>query len=464
MKKKILVLGSGAREHAIASKFSESNKVSEVFVLPGNDGIGIDFSVSKAKDFEDLLNFIKNNQIDLVFVGNEQYLVEGVVNFLSKKGIHVIGPTKESAQIESSKVFSKNLMIEHGIPTAQYQRFENIDNALEFIKMIDTTGTNNNFCPKFPIVIKADGLAAGKGVLIAHNLDEAETFVKGILSGEMFGTAGNEIVIEEYLYGEEISVFAFCDGENFVSTIISQDHKKEFDDDLGLNTGGMGAFAPVSKFNHLKKKIDDIVFEPVLKAMKKTGFPFIGVLYAGLMISPSNKNEHNTKDHVADCPIINVIEFNSRFGDPETQVILPLLENDLFEVCEAILEKKIKNISLKWKDKYAVAVVMASKGYPRNFEKGHQILINKSLLKDKKLKIFYAGVESEKIAGNDFRIDGDKKDMEWINLKNSGGRVLSLVAIDDTLEKSINYVYKNITSIKSDNLRYRNDIGVKGLE
>jgi phosphoribosylamine--glycine ligase len=459
--KNILILGSGGREHAIAKKFSESSHVDKIFVIPGNDGInsvgsgfirsavGSGFIRSANADtFQEIHEFIKENEIDLVFIGNEQYLADGIVDYLAsvesivpidtRKNQSVssnpphstlIGPTQSAARIESSKVFSKNLMKKYNIPTAFYESFDDIERALEYIQD-----------KAFPIVLKADGLAAGKGVLIARDRGEAEVFIKEMLSGEKFGDAGREIVIEEFLEGEEASVFAFCDGENFVSTIFSQDHKRAFDNDEGLNTGGMGAFAPVDKFAHLKDEVDRLVFEPILRAMKEEGCAFVGVLFAGLMICP-----HSTL-HSPHSKLIKIIEFNSRLGDPETQVILPLLENDLYELCEAIANKKIHEVKLKWKKKYAVNVVLASKGYPETFEKGHEIDIHPDLFTDPKLHLYFAGVKKN----NDI-------------LTNNGGRVLSLTCLNDTLQSAINYIYTKLPLIKSDILRYRNDIGAKGI-
>ena len=421
----VLVLGSGAREHAIAKKIKESDKVAEVYVLPGNDGI--DFLIGNGKwemgsDFDEIYDFILQKEIDMVFVGSEQFLADGIVNYLSERSIKIVGPTKEAAQIESSKVFSKELMKKYNVPTAFYEVFDDIEKATKFIQD-----------KEFPVVLKADGLAAGKGVLIANNKKEAEVFIREMLSGKKFGASGERIVIEEFLNGEEASIFAFCDGENFVSTIFSQDHKRAFDNDEGLNTGGMGAYAPIDKFAHLKEEVDRQVFTPVLDAMKKEGCLFVGVLFAGLMIYEDN---------------INVVEFNCRFGDPETQVILPLLENDLMEICDAIVNKEINKINLKWRERYAVTVVMASIGYPENFEKGHEIFVGEELYSDNKLNLYFSGVKEDK-ARNCF--------------VNSGGRVLSLTCLDETLEKTIDYVYRKIKLVKSDILRCRKDIGRKGL-
>ena len=427
--KNVLVLGSGGREHSIAAKFKESKHINKVHIIPGNDGLKKDFIVKElaVTEYETFFNevylYIKENLIDLVFVGNEQFLADGIVNFLNQKGIKVIGPTKEAARIESSKVFSKDLMKKYNIPTAVYESFCDIYKALEFIQT-----------SRFPLVLKADGLAAGKGVLIAETKNEAEDFIKDMLSGKKFGNAGKEIVIEEFLNGEEVSVFAFCDGENFVSTIFSQDHKRAFDNDEGLNTGGMGAFAPVDKFIHLKSKIDNEIFLPVLKAMKQENCPFTGVLYAGLIIDNDD---------------VRVIEFNCRFGDPETQVILPLLENDIYELCELMLNKKIFEAKLEWKQKYAVTIFLASIGYPEKFDKGHEIFIDPNLYSDEKIKLFFAGVKDS------------GEDNYFLN---NGGRVISFTSLDDSLKSTIDYAYSKISLIKSDILRFRKDIGKNGLQ
>jgi phosphoribosylamine--glycine ligase len=419
----VLILGSGGREHALAFKFQESPSVNKVYVMPGNDGIAQDYSCVSIRSFDKIYDFILENQIDLVFVGSEQYLADGIVDYLNQFDVAVIGPSKEAAQIESSKVFSKNLMLKYNIPTASYKTFCDAIQAIDYIKS-----------QKFPLVIKADGLAAGKGVLIAQNEAEAAEYVVDILSGQKFGTAGNEIVLEEFLSGEEVSIFAFCDGKSFVSTIISQDHKKTFDNDEGLNTGGMGAYAPVDKFHHLKDRIDREIFTPVLKALSLENKPFKGILYAGLIIETTATKENN----------IRVIEFNARLGDPETQVILPLLENDIFEICKAIIEGTVNKVALKWKDKYAVNVVLASIGYPEDFEKGHLIQIPTEVSNTPNLHIYFSGVV----------IDSD-------GIKNSGGRVFSATAIDDTLESAIEYCYSKISLVKSDILRYRTDIAGK---
>jgi len=415
----VLILGSGARENAIAKKFNESCHVKNIYVIPGNDGIKKDYEIYPGDDFESIYKYIVEKNIDLVFVGNEQYLADGIVNYLSQYHVKIIGPTQAAAMIESSKVYSKDLMKKSSIPTAYYEVFTDPEKAINFIRN-----------KTYPIVIKADGLAAGKGVVIANTFVDAENIINAIFKRNMFGRSGERIIIEEYLSGEEASIFAFCDGENFVSTVFVQDHKRSLDNDEGLNTGGMGAFAPVDKFATLKQSVDDIVFAPILKAMKAEGTPFEGILFAGLMITDDK---------------INVIEFNCRLGDPETQVLLPLLENDLFDICEAILNKKIGTIELRWKKNYALCVVLASKGYPESFEKEQIISIDNTLFEDKKLQVTFAGI----------------KDDNGV-LRNSGGRVISLTCLEKSLIDSVKYVYSKIALIKSDILRYRTDIGKKG--
>lgn len=422
MLKNILILGSGGRENAIAEAFVKSSKVSEIYVMPGNDGIAKNFKTLPQQDFDGIYGLIKEKNIDLVFVGGEQLLSEGIVDFLSQKGIKVVGPTKAAAQIESSKAFAKNIMKKYNIPTAGYEVFTDFSNAVSYLKN-----------KEYPVVLKADGLAAGKGVLIAETFIEAETYLKDILLNKKFGNAGSSVVIEDFLKGEEASVFAFSDGVDFVSTIMAQDHKRAEDNDRGPNTGGMGAYAPVDKFKHLKGKVDEEIFKPVLEAMNKEGYPFKGILYAGLMIY---ENE------------VSIVEFNCRFGDPETQAVLPLLKTDFYDISEAIVDNRISSIKLDWENKYAVNIVLASKGYPEDFQKGLAIDISPEVFSDSKLKIYYAGVKYSSALNS---------------LVNSGGRVLNLCCFHDTLEKAVNYAYNKINLIKSDILRFRTDIGKKGI-
>lgn len=418
---KILLIGSGAREHAIARAL-KADQEHQIIVSPGNAGIALDFPCISLKAFQDIVDYAKENEIDYVFVGNEQPLAEGLADVLSMNQIPVIGPSQKAALIESSKVFSKNLMKKYNIPTAEYQVFEQYDACLEYLKTAN-----------YPQVLKADGLAAGKGVLIVFDYQSAEDALKLLMLDKKFGDAGNQVIAEEFLVGEEASVFAFCDGEHFISTIFAQDHKAVYDDDKGPNTGGMGAFAPVDKFAHLKEKVDQLVFQPILDGMKNEGYPFVGVLFAGLMI-------HQDK--------INVIEFNCRLGDPETEVILPLLDCRFNDLCLAILQKRVHEFDLKWKKQYAVTVVCASEGYPESFDKGNPISIDPEI-KEYSGCIYYAGVSQNPQINE--------------GLVNSGGRVLCATALEDNLKKSIDTAYQMVKCIHFDNKYHRTDIGKKGL-
>jgi len=424
--KNVLIIGSGAREHAIADAFKRSKGIGKIYVSPGNDGIKKDFEcfsteVTDAdKPFAELIEQIKEKKIDYVFVGNEQALSDGIADELENAGIPVVGPSQKAAMIESSKVFSKFIMKKYHVPTADYQVFTAHKEALEYL---------NN--AHYPVVVKADGLAAGKGVIIASDFAEASEALKLIFLDKKFGSAGNQVIIETFLKGEEASIFAFSDGQHFVSTIFAQDHKAIYDGDKGSNTGGMGAFAPVDKFSHLKEKVDREIFKPVLDGMKAEGTPFKGVLFAGLMI---DKDE------------INVIEFNCRLGDPETEVILPLMKTDFALLCEAIIQKQIDQIELEFINQYAVTVVSASSGYPESFEKGNPITINQTI-ENYQGQIFYAGVKQS----------GDY-------LVNNGGRVLCATALADTLKQAIDTAYQMTACISFSNRYYRKDIGQKGLE
>jgi len=424
--KNVLIIGSGAREHAIADAFKRSKGIGKIYVSPGNDGIKKEFEcfstevTDKDKPFAELIEQIKEKKSDYVFVGNEQALSDGIADELENAGIPVVGPSQKAAMIESSKVFSKFIMKKYHVPTADYQVFTAHKEALGYL---------NN--AHYPVVIKADGLAAGKGVIIASDFAEASEALKLIFLDKKFGSAGNQVIIETFLKGEEASIFAFSDGQYFVSTIFAQDHKAIYDGDKGPNTGGMGAFAPVDKFSHLKEKVDREIFKPVLDGMKAEGTPFKGVLFAGLMI---DKDE------------INVIEFNCRLGDPETEVILPLMKTDFALLCEAIIQKQIDQIELEFINQYAVTVVSASLGYPESFEKGNPITINQTI-KNYQGQIFYAGVKQS----------GDY-------LVNNGGRVLCATALADTLKLAIDTAYQMTACVSFSNRYYRKDIGQKGLE
>jgi phosphoribosylamine--glycine ligase len=417
---KVLVVGSGAREHAIAEAFRRSSKIDEVIVTPGNDGIGMEFPIVELKGFEAIKEYVGKNRIDFVFVGPEQPLAEGLTDYLEQNNIKVVGPSKAAAQIESSKAFAKKIMQKYKVPTAAFKTFTEYAKADEYLRNCS-----------YPQVIKADGLAAGKGVIIVNNTSEADTALKEIMLEDVFGKAGSQVVIEEFMKGWETSIFAFSDGENFISTIFSQDHKAIYDGDKGPNTGGMGAYAPVDKAKSYKDFVDKNIFCPVIKAMREEGMPFKGVLFAGLMITDEGPK---------------VVEFNCRFGDPETQVILPLLKTDLVDVCTAILNGTISNLSLEWEQGYAVNVVAAAQGYPGSYRKGDLITVAEDLDKNPAIKLYYSGVK--------------KTDEGMIT---NGGRVCSVMAKSETLTAAINSVYYYFLMLKFEGKTYRTDIGKKGL-
>ncbi len=415
---KVLVIGSGGREHTIAWKFAQSPSVDNIFVAPGNPGMEDVAQTIQLTDTNELIRFAKSEGIDLTFVGPEQPLAEGITDAFIEAELPVIGPTKKAAVIESSKAFAKQFMKKYRIPTAGFEVFTDIKKALIFLKE-----------ETYPIVIKADGLAAGKGVFICDNYTAAEIILNQIFHFNKFGEAGSKAVIEDFLVGEEASLFAFTDGENFVSTILSQDHKQLLDGDLGPNTGGMGAYAPAAFSDDMKKRIDDTIIRPTLEGMKKEGRTFSGILYAGVIIDNNQPK---------------VLEFNCRLGDPETQVILPLLDNDLLEISEAILNQRIKEIELKWQNRSAVNVVIASGGYPESYEKGYPIRGLDSVSDD--TLIFFAGVKKE----NDV-------------LVTNGGRVLSLTAFGKNLAEAKQKVYKEVKKVSFTDCYYRTDIAQKGI-
>jgi len=415
---KVLIIGSGGREHAIAWKCAQSKKVDAIFVAPGNPGMEDIAQCIQLQDTGELIRFVKSEGIQLTIIGPEQPLAEGIVDEFRKEDIAVIGPSKLAAEIEGSKVFAKTFMKKYRIPTADFQVFDDIVFALTHIRE-----------KEFPLVLKADGLAAGKGVFICNNYTDAETILNHIMHQNMFGDAGAQVIIEECLRGEEASLFAFTDGKHFVSTILSQDHKQLLEGDAGPNTGGMGAYAPARFTHNLKKQIDDMIITPTLKGMRKEGRTFRGILYAGVMLT-----ENGPK----------VLEFNCRLGDPETQVILPLLDNDLIDVCEAILNERIDEVELKWKNKSAVNVVIASGGYPGAYEKGYPITGLDEVSDG--TRIFFSGVKKEKDT-----------------LLTDGGRVLSLTALGNDLLDAQEKVYKEVKKISFADSYYRTDIAQKGI-
>ncbi len=420
---KVLVIGSGAREHTLVWKFAQSPKVNQIFAAPGNCGMENLAQLIPLDNQKDILRFSVSEGIDITFVGPEQPLADGIVDEFLNAGINIIGPSKLAAEIESSKIFAKNFMKKYNIPTAKYQTFDDIVPALDYILHHPPAGG--------PLVIKADGLAGGKGTFICDNYTDAEIILNHLMHYDMLGKAGHKVIVEDFMEGEEASLFAFCDGNHFISTILSQDHKQLRDGDKGPNTGGMGAYAPAIFQENLKKEIDDKIITPTLKGMIEEGRPFNGILYTGLMI---------TKDEP------KVMEFNCRLGDPETQVILPLLENDLVDICQAITEKKINRIELKWKNKSAVAVVLASQGYPGKYEKGKKISRIENI-DDKEVLLFFSGVKCE--------------NGQYLT---NGGRVVSVTAIADNLINAKEKVYTNLKNISFEGMYFRTDIAQKGIQ
>ena len=417
---KLLVVGGGGREHAIIKKLKENTKVREIFALPGNGGIEKDATCIPigAKDIDGIVRFAQENEIDYAVVAPDDPLVLGCVDALNEVGIPCFGPNKAAAIIEGSKVFSKNLMKKYGIPTAQYETFDDAEKALAYIES----------CP-IPVVIKADGLALGKGVIIANTRDEAKDAVVSIMQDLKFGASGNNIVIEEFLTGPEVSVLSFTDGETVVPMISSMDHKRALDNDEGLNTGGMGTVAPNPYYTEeVAKRCMDEIFLPTIRAMKEEGRTFKGCLYFGLMLTPDGPK---------------VIEYNCRFGDPETQVVLPLLESDLLTVMKATTDGTLKDVEVKFSDKNACCVIMASEGYPQSYEKGFEIEIPDDVLPN----TYVAGARVYKQS-----------------LLTNGGRVLGVTAIGDTLPEAIEKSYEMVSKIHFDNAFFRRDIGARAMK
>lgn len=415
-----MVAGGGGREHAIIKSLKKSNKIDKIYALPGNGGIASDAECVdiKATDIDSAVDFAVKNGIDFAVVAPDDPLVLGMVDALEEKGIKCFGPKKNAAIIEGSKVFAKNLMKKYNIPTASYEVFTDAAKAVEYLEKTS-----------YPTVIKADGLALGKGVIIAQNFAEAKDAVKSIMEDKVFGKSGNEIVVEEFLEGPEVSVLAFTDGNVVVPMVPSMDHKRAKDNDEGLNTGGMGTVAPNPYYT--KKIADecyDKIFVPTIEAMKKEGREFSGCLYFGLMLTKKGPY---------------VIEYNCRFGDPETQVVLPLLKSDLFEIMLKISDKNLKKEDVQFMDKSAACVVMASNGYPVSYEKGFEITLPAL---DKDEEIYIAGAK--------------KKDGKIVT---DGGRVLGAVKVADTLKDAVDGAYALAEKIHFDNAYMRSDIGKKAL-
>jgi len=417
-----LVIGSGGREHAIVWKLKQSPKLSNLYVLPGNPGTaGLAENISGISmvDHAAIVEFSKHKQIDLVIVGPEAPLANGMADSLSAEGIRCFGPKRAAAQIESSKVFAKDFMARYHIPTAKYATFTQYEDAIQYLESVN-----------YPIVIKASGLAAGKGVILPETLDKAKTTLKSILVDKVFGNAGDEVVIEERLIGQEVSLMAFTDGTSVLPMLPAQDHKRLLDDDEGPNTGGMGAYAPAPIFTaDLLNEAMESVLKPAVNGLKSEGTPFVGILYAGLMLTQNG---------------IRVLEFNCRFGDPETQVVLPLLETDLLEIAEACVTGTLADIDIRWKNRAAVCVVLASKGYPEKVESGKLVTIEEL---PENMVCFHAGT----------KMDSGK-------IITSGGRVFGLTAWAGDIESAIDTAYSNVTNIAFEGMTYRRDIGHRALK
>ncbi len=417
---KVLVIGGGGREHTIVWKLAGSKKVTKIWCAPGNGGISklAECVNIKANDVEGVVNFAKQNNPDMVVVAPDDPLMLGMVDALQNAGIRAFGPNKNAALIEGSKTFSKELMQKYNIPTAQFEGFSDMRKALAYL---DTKKT--------PIVVKADGLALGKGVVVAATIEEAKKAVVNIMGEKIFGDAGNNIVIEECLVGPEVSVLAFTDGKTLIPMVSAQDHKRAFDFDEGPNTGGMGTFSPSRLYtDEIAKYCEKEIFLPTIKAMNHEGRPFKGVLYFGLIL---------TKDGP------KVIEYNSRFGDPETQVVLPRLKTDLYEIFEAVIDEKLHKINIEWEDNAAVCVVVASGGYPAKYGTGYEIQGIENA-ENENVVVFHAGTKIE----------------NGIFLTN-GGRVLGVTAIAENLDKAIKTAYSAVSKISFKDHHYRKDIGIK---
>lgn len=421
----ILVIGSGGREHAVIKALKKSPKVGDLYCCPGNGGIAADATCVpiKATDIDGVVRFAKENPIDLVFVTPDDPLVLGMVDALEAAGIRAFGPRKNAAILEGSKVFSKNLMKKYGIPTAAYETFDDPEKAIAYIEAFD----------RYPIVIKADGLALGKGVLIAGDLEEAKEAVKSIMEDKAFGQSGNHIVVEEFLSGVEVSVLAFTDSKTVKPMPSSMDHKRAFDGDRGLNTGGMGTICPNPFYTpEVAERCRKEIFEPTIAAMEQEGRPFQGVLYFGLMLTEKGPY---------------VIEYNCRFGDPETQVILPLLKTDFVEVIEAVENKTLGDLDIQWEDAACACVILASGGYPQKYHKGYPISGLDANGQADGVTVYHAGTALA---------DGV--------YKTAGGRVLGVTAVAPTLPEALDKAYAAAGKITFEKKQFRTDIGAKAIQ
>jgi phosphoribosylamine---glycine ligase len=414
----ILIIGSGGREHAIAWKAAQSQRLGKLYALPGNPGmaqLGENVAGISPDDHPAIQRFCIEKQIDLVVIGPELYLAAGLADDLTESGIKVFGPSRAAAQIESSKVFSKDFMRRYGIPTARYACFNNLAQALAHLAQVD-----------YPLVIKASGLAAGKGVILPETRQEAETALESMLAGQAFGEAGSQVVIEERLSGQEVTLLSFSDGATVKPMQPSQDHKRALDGDLGLNTGGMGAYAPVPTCPpEMVSELVRIALQPAVDGLRTEGYPFVGVLYGGFMLTSAGPR---------------VIEFNCRFGDPETQVVLPLLESDFLEIALACVEGRLDQVDVRWKDGAAACVVLASGGYPGNYSTGYPIAGLEA--ERPNVVVFHAGTKS---------VDG--------KILSAGGRVLCVTGLGTDIRQALRMAYERIQPIQFEGMQYRKDIG-----
>ncbi len=416
----VLMIGSGGREHALIKKLLQSPKVTKLYTAPGNGGISCDsicVNIS-VMDKEKMVAFAKENKIDLVIVAPDDPLAAGMVDAFDKAGIRAFGPDKKAAVIEASKVFSKNMMKKYGIPTAEYEVFSDPAKVMEYI-----TAKN-----EFPVVIKADGLALGKGVIIAKDIQEAKDAVKSIMEDKKFGKSGNTVVVEEFLTGPEVSVLSFTDGKTVKPMVSSKDHKRAYDNDEGLNTGGMGTISPNPYYtDELAEECMETIFKPTVRAMAQEGRPFKGCLYFGLMMTPKGPK---------------VIEYNARFGDPEAQVVLPRLKTDLIDIINAVIDEKLDEIDIEWSDNASACVIMASGGYPESYKRGMEIkgLNSKGNLDG--VTVYHSGTLYK---------DG--------KFYTNGGRVLGVTAVAPTLDEALQKAYDGVKKIHFDGVHYRTDIG-----
>ena len=416
---RVLILGSGGREHALAWKIAQSPKVNKIYCAPGNAGTAsvaenIDISPD---NIQALLNFALIKGIGLTVVGPEQPLVKGIADSFEESGLRLFGPSQRAAEIEGSKVFCKDLMKKYGIPTARYESFNSLDQVKLFTKEDE------------PVVVKASGLASGKGVVLCRNGKEARSAIQSIMQGKVFGNAGDQVVIEEFLTGQEVSLLAFTDGKTILPLESAQDHKAAFDDDKGPNTGGMGAYSPAPIFtDELKKIVIDEIMIPTVRAMAKEGRYYRGILYAGLMLTESGPK---------------VLEFNARFGDPETQPIMMRIKNDIVPIFEACIDGTLATQTLQWKPESTVCVVMAAKGYPGSYEKGNEIT-GLNLNENQQAMVFHAGT----------KLDNGK-------VLTNGGRVLGVTALGLNINQAIKNAYSVVDKIKWDGIHFRKDIGSK---